>query len=72
MNLIVVIAQIFVSILLIAVVLLQAKGSGLGSAWGGSGDSYHTRRGMEKLLFFLTFVFSIAFFVASIASFILF
>jgi len=46
--------QIVVSIFLIAAILLQSQGSGLGATWGGGGETYHTRRGLEKILFYLT------------------
>lgn len=48
------ILQVVVSVLLIATILLQAQGAGLGSAWGGGGESYHTKRGLEKALFTIT------------------
>lgn len=51
-----VIIQIVVAILLIGVILLQQQGSGLGTSWGGSGASYHTRQGLEKMMFRFTIV----------------
>lgn len=50
------IVQIIVSIALIAVIILQAKGSGIGSLLGGSdgGGITKTRRGLEKTLFQIT------------------
>src|SRR3989344_5662337 len=45
--------QIVVSILLIAAILLQQKGGGLGAAFGGDGQVYRSRRGIEKSLFIL-------------------
>lgn len=65
---IILIAQITVSILLIGAVLLQAQGSGLGSTWSGGGESYHTRRGVEKVLFRATIILIVLFFVISVAS----
>lgn len=35
------------SILIVIFILLQGKGAGLGSAWGGSGEAFQTRRGIE-------------------------
>lgn len=43
--------QIILSGALTACILLQAQGSGLGAAWGGGGETYHTRRGIEKVVF---------------------
>ncbi|HLF70575.1 MAG TPA: preprotein translocase subunit SecG [Dehalococcoidia bacterium] len=55
--------QILVSIMLILVVLLQAKGSGFGAGLGGTTSSFRTRRGMEKTLFQLT-IFLVIIFLA--------
>jgi preprotein translocase subunit SecG len=60
------IAQILLASLLTAVLLLQAKGSGIGTALGGgSGSSFRTRRGVEKTLFQLTIVLAIIFLAVS-------
>jgi preprotein translocase subunit SecG len=61
------IAQIIVSILLIIVVLLQNRGTGLGSAFGGTGGVYLTKRGLEKKLFTATIVLAVLFFGLSLA-----
>lgn len=60
--------QIIVSLALIAVILLQAKGSGLGGIFGGDSSIYKTRRGVEKTLHQATIGLSIAFFAVSILS----
>lgn len=60
------IAQILVAVLLTVVLLLQAKGSGIGTALGGgSGGSFRTRRGVEKTLFQLTIILAVVFLVIS-------
>jgi preprotein translocase subunit SecG len=60
------VAQILVAILLSVVILLQAKGSGIGSALGGgTSGSFRTRRGVEKTLFQLTIIIAIIFFIIS-------
>lgn len=60
------IAQILVAILLSVVILLQAKGSGIGSALGGgTSSSFRTRRGVEKTLFQLTIVLAVLFFIVA-------
>ena len=55
------VGQILVSVVLIVVILLQAKGSGFGAGLGGQTSSFRTRRGLEKTLFqatiFLTMLF---------------
>ncbi len=55
------ISQIGVSILLIILILLQARGVGLGSTFGGEGNFYFTKRGAEKTIFILTIILAVAF-----------
>jgi preprotein translocase subunit SecG len=68
MNNLWLIVQIVLSILIITSVLLQSQGGGIGPAFGGGGESFHTRRGLEKVLFNATIVLIALFAVASIAS----
>ena len=62
--------QIIISIALVAVILVQAKGSGgLGGIFGGEGRGvYRTRRGVERTLFNATIGLAVVFFVVSVAS----
>jgi len=53
--------QIIVSLALIATILLQAQGTGLGIAFGGGGEEYRSKRGLEKLLFYATIILSVIF-----------
>ncbi|MBU2052332.1 MAG: preprotein translocase subunit SecG [Patescibacteria group bacterium] len=46
--------QILIALGLIALVLLQSKGGGLGTAFGGQSQVYHTKKGVEKVVFYLT------------------
>ncbi len=57
--------QIIISIALIALVLIQARGTGFGRSSGIGGASF-TRRGLEKLVFRLTFVVVGLFIILSI------
>ena len=50
------IAQIVLSVAIIAVVLLQVKGGGLGGIFGQPDTVFRTKRGVERLLFQLTIV----------------
>ena len=71
MNSSIEVAVIIISIALIAVVLVQAKGAGgLGGIFGGSQSSggYRTRRGVEQTLFRLTIVLAVIFVVISALS----
>lgn len=60
------IAQLVISVILSAVLLMQAKGSGFGAGLGGSTSVFRTRRGIEKTLFQLTIVLIILFMVVAI------
>lgn len=62
------IVQIIVSIFLIIIILLQQKGSGLGSAFGGDNAVYRTKRGAEKTIFRLTIILSFLFLATALAS----
>jgi preprotein translocase subunit SecG len=64
------IIQIIISVALIVVILVQAKGEGgLGGIFGGEGQGvYRTRRGVEKTLFNATIGLSAVFFIVSIIS----
>jgi preprotein translocase subunit SecG len=67
-------ALVVVSIALIAVIILQSRGAGLGGLGGGatsSGGDYHVRRGVEKLLFNVTIGLSVLFFVLAVINVIL-
>jgi len=62
------IAQIILAVSIVALILLQAQGTGLGATWGGGGETYHTKRGVEKVIFYLTIVCVILFVVFSLAA----
>jgi preprotein translocase subunit SecG len=62
------IAQLVLAILLMGAILLQAQGTGLGSAFGGGGNTFRTKRGAEKKLFQLTILLSILFFGVALAN----
>jgi len=60
------IVYIVIAVLVIAFILLQGRGAGLGSAWGGGGETFTTRRGVEKLTFNLTIFLVVLFLALSI------
>lgn len=61
-------SQLFVSIVLASLVLLQpGSDGGKGLFGGGAGENYHTRKGVEKLLYYVTIFFLVLFIVNSIA-----
>lgn len=58
------ILQILISIILIIFILVQNKGTGFGRVWGGA--SSFTRRGLEKVIFRLTFILTGLFVILSL------
>ena len=60
--------QIIVSLVLIGVLLLQARGSGFSATFSSDSSIYRTRRGVEKTLFNVTIALAIVFVVVSILS----
>lgn len=64
------IIEIILCVAVIGFVLLQVRGAGLGSAFGGSsaGSVFKTRRGVERLIFNLTIVFVVLFAIVSLLS----
>lgn len=57
--------QIVIAIVLSGMILLQVKGTGFGRVWGGLSTSA-TRRGLEGLIFKLTFVLAFLFIAVSL------
>jgi len=62
--------QIIISIFLIISILLQQRGSGVSSIFGGEGGYYFKKRGIEKFLFFSTIFLSVAFIALSLLNFL--
>ena len=71
MDWILALGQVAVSIALMASILLQARGAGLGAAFGGDSSVYRSRRGIEKRLFQFTLVLTILFIAFSVANYVL-
>jgi preprotein translocase subunit SecG len=62
------IVQIIISIIVIGVVLLQARGSGFSATFSSDTSIYRTRRGVEKTLFNVTIGLAVLFVGISILS----
>jgi len=62
------IAQIVVAIVLIAVLMLQVRGGGLGGIFGQPDSVYRTRRGMERTLYRFTIALVVVFVILAILS----
>ena len=61
-----VVAQGILAVALIAAILLQQRGTGLGGAFGGEVTAYRSRRGIERTLFRLTIVLAVLFVIFSL------
>ncbi|NBS68985.1 preprotein translocase subunit SecG [bacterium] len=57
---------LILSVLLCSAILLQARGTDAGLAFGGDGSMYRTRRGIEKSLHVGTIVLAVLFFVTAL------
>lgn len=66
------IVQIILSILLVALVVMQSKNLGTSAMFGGSDSFATTRRGFERTLFNLTVLVSVLFFLVAVVSAMLF
>jgi protein translocase SecG subunit len=62
------VVTIILAIILIGLVILQSKGSGIGTTFGGDMGFYGTKRGAEKMLFIFTIVVALLFFLCSLVS----
>lgn len=62
------VVQIALSVVLIVVVLLQAKGSGFGGVFASDSSAYRSRRGIERTLFNFTIVIAVLFVLISIVT----
>lgn len=66
MNNLLIFLQLIFAIGLIATILLQSQGAGLGDIFGGGGESYRSKRGAERILFLVTIALAIGFILTSI------
>lgn len=58
--------EIILGILLVILILLQSKGTGIGSTFGGDMGFYATKRGAEKMMFVSTVVVATLFLILPI------
>ncbi|KKS89979.1 MAG: Preprotein translocase, SecG subunit [Parcubacteria group bacterium GW2011_GWF2_43_11] len=71
MTKILIIAQLVVSVVLIALILLQQRGTALGSAFGQESGFYGTLRGVQKKIFWATVVTGALFLILAVANLVL-
>ena len=68
MNFVMAIGQDILGVALMFAILLQARGTGLSSTFGGDSSVYRSRRGVERRLWQFTILLAVLFCVFSIAS----
>ncbi len=61
-------AQVIVSIILIILIAMQQRGTALGSAFGGSGEFYSARRGIQKNLYYATIAIAAIFIILGVVN----
>lgn len=59
-------SQIAISVILVVLIAVQQRGTALGSAFGGGGEFYSARRGIQKNLYYATIVVATLFLVLGI------
>jgi len=64
-------AQIIISVILVVLILLQQRGTALGSAFGQEGGFYATRRGIQKKILWATIVCGVLFIILALLNLIL-
>ena len=62
------ISEIVVAVLLIVSILLQNRGAGLSSTFGGDFGGYYSKRGFEKFLVYFSVFLSAVFISLAVAS----
>ena len=60
------VSQLIIAIAVATSILLQARGTGLSSTFGGESTAYRSRRGLERTLFRLTVILIVLFVAISL------
>ena len=61
------IAELVLAVSLITLILMQSRGTSLGSVFGQEGSVFHTRRGAERVLFNVTIGVAAMFLIIGVA-----
>ena len=61
-------SQIILSVVLVISILMQNRGSGLSAAFGGDFGGFHTKRGLEKFLFYVSSVVGALFIINALVT----
>ena len=67
MKLALTIIQTVSAVLLIITILMQSRGAGVSSLFGGEGNIYRAKRGVEKVLFMVSILLAVLFLTSSLA-----
>ena len=70
MDFILFVALLLVAVGLIASILLQSRGSGLGATFGGESSVYRSRRGVEARLYQFTIALAVLFVLIAMVIFV--
>lgn len=65
------ILEVLTGAAMIALILMQAKGSGISAVFGGDGGMYRSRRGVEKLMHRATILLAVIFMSLALANFLI-
>lgn len=68
---IIIISEIIVAIALVTSILLQSRGAGLSSTFGGDFGGYYSKRGFEKFLVYISSFLAVLFIALAIANLII-
>lgn len=61
------IAELILAVSLIVLILMQSRGTSLGSVFGQEGSVFHTRRGAERVLFNVSIGVALAFLIIGVS-----
>ncbi len=61
------VSQIVVCVLLICCILVQNRAEGLGKMFGGGGEIFRTKRGLEKFFYYFTIFLVVVLVMLSLA-----
>ena len=62
------ISEIIISILLVVSILMQNRGAGLSSTFGGDFGGYYSKRGFEKFLVIFSSILAATFIILALAN----
>lgn len=60
------VVEIVVAVLLVASIIVQNRAEGLGSLFGGGGEVFRTKRGLERFLYYFSITLAVLLSVLSI------